>query len=185
MNLGNKILELRKKHHMSQEQLAEVLNVTRQTISKWELDETSPDLKQAKIISETFNISLDELIDNNVKNLLVEKVSNTEKLAGLVIKILKIIGILFVVMLIIDAIAFIIFMTFRKEKTITGGMATLNCMINNEKYEITIGDDEYYQCDNCSKEMNVYLRDITNWANLETSTKNIQKYFKDNGGSCE
>ena len=51
MDLGKKILELRKKENLSQEQLAEKMNVTRQTISKWELNETKPDIKQAKELS--------------------------------------------------------------------------------------------------------------------------------------
>lgn len=48
MNLGNKITELRKQINLSQEELAEKVGVTRQTISKWELEETSPDINQAK-----------------------------------------------------------------------------------------------------------------------------------------
>ena len=67
MDLGKKIFELRKKIGLSQEQLAEKLNVTRQTISKWELNETAPDIKQAKILSEIFQISLDELVDNDIE----------------------------------------------------------------------------------------------------------------------
>ena len=89
MNLGNKILELRKKGNFSQEQLAEKINVTRQTISKWELNETTPDIKQAKELSKIFKISLDELTDNDMNNLVMQKVSNTEKLAGLVLKVSK------------------------------------------------------------------------------------------------
>ena len=50
MEIGNKISELRKKNNLSQEALAEKIGVTRQTISKWELGETSPDIKQAKEI---------------------------------------------------------------------------------------------------------------------------------------
>ena len=61
MELGNKILELRKQEKLSQEQLAEIIGVTRQTISNWELEESSPDLKQAKELSRFFNISLDDL----------------------------------------------------------------------------------------------------------------------------
>lgn len=109
MEFGNKLLELRKKENLSQEALAEKLNVTRQTISKWELNETSPDLKQALLISKLFNISLDELV-NNDKNFIIEKISNTERLAGLVLKVLKWIGICFLVLLIIDIITFIFFM---------------------------------------------------------------------------
>ena len=44
MEIGNKIMELRKKSGLSQEELAEKVGVARQTISKWELGETSPDL---------------------------------------------------------------------------------------------------------------------------------------------
>ena len=55
MKIGNKIAELRKRDSLSQEELAEKLGVARQTISKWEIGETSPDLKQAKELSNIFN----------------------------------------------------------------------------------------------------------------------------------
>lgn len=110
MDFGDKILSLRKKANLSQEQLAEKIKVTRQTISKWELNETVPDIKQAKELSKIFKISLDELTDNDINNIIIGKVSNVEKLAGLVLKISKIIGICFLVMLVIDLIFFIIFM---------------------------------------------------------------------------
>ena len=90
MNLGNKIMTLRKKNNLSQEDLAEKVGVTRQTISKWELEETTPDINQAKKLSMIFNISLDELVNNDVNSILIEKVSNTERLAGIIIKILKV-----------------------------------------------------------------------------------------------
>ena len=78
MELGEKILELRKKMNFSQEELAEKVNVTRQTISKWELGETCPDIKQAKELSKIFSISLDEMVGNDISEVVVEKVSNTE-----------------------------------------------------------------------------------------------------------
>ena len=89
MDIGNNIMKLRKKNNLSQEELAEKVDVARQTISKWELGETSPDLKQAKILSKIFNVSLDELVGNNIKDILIEKTSNTEKLAGIILKLLK------------------------------------------------------------------------------------------------
>ena len=107
MEIGNKILELRKKNNLSQEALAEKIGVSRQTISKWELGETSPDIKQAKELSKVFNVSLDELTDNDIKNVLEAKVSNTEKLAGIIIKILKVIGILSIIYVIFFIIALI------------------------------------------------------------------------------
>ena len=100
--LGEKIISERKKCKLSQEDLAEKLGITRQTISNWELNETSPDLKQASKLCDIFNISLDELVNNDIKNLLVEKTSNTEKLAGIIINILKVIGILFVIFIVIN-----------------------------------------------------------------------------------
>ena len=97
MNLGKKIAELRKKNNLSQEELAEKVGVSRQTISKWEIGDTTPDINQVKIISKIFNISIDELVDNDINNVIVEKVSNTEKLAGITIKILKVFGIMLIV----------------------------------------------------------------------------------------
>ena len=110
MDLGKKILKLRKEENLSQEQLAEKMNVTRQTISKWELNETTPDIKQAKELSKLFKISLDELTENDMTTLVMQKVSNTEKLAGLVLKVSKWLGVCFLVTLVIDIISFIIFM---------------------------------------------------------------------------
>ena len=109
MNLGNKIMTLRKKNNLSQEDLAEKVGVTRQTISKWELGETSPDLKQAKVLSQVFKVSLDELGDNDIKNIISEKTTNTEKLAGMIINIFKALGTFFLIYLIIMIIIFIIF----------------------------------------------------------------------------
>lgn len=109
MEIGNKIMELRKKNNFSQEDLAEKVGVTRQTISKWELGETAPDLKQAKVLSQVFKVSLDELVDNDIKNIIIEKTTNTEKLTGMIINILKALGTFFLIYLIIMIIIFIIF----------------------------------------------------------------------------
>ena len=73
MEIGKKIMDLRKKNGLSQEELAEKVGVARQTISKWELGETSPDLKQSKELYKIFKVSLDELTDNDIKDILVEK----------------------------------------------------------------------------------------------------------------
>lgn len=67
MEIGKKITDLRKNNKLSQEDLAEKLGVTRQTISKWELGQTYPSINQAKELSKIFNISLDELVNNDIK----------------------------------------------------------------------------------------------------------------------
>ena len=63
MNLGNNLFEARKKSGLSQDKVAEKLGVTRQTISKWETNETTPDIYQAKKLAKLYNLSLDELIE--------------------------------------------------------------------------------------------------------------------------
>lgn len=62
MNLGEKILKLRKKQNMSQEDLANILNVSRQTISKWETGESTPEIDKVVLICDYFKISTDDLL---------------------------------------------------------------------------------------------------------------------------
>lgn len=66
MTLGEKLYTLRTKQNMTQEQLAEKLQVSRQSISKWESDATRPDLGKLKFLAEFYHVSLDALLDENV-----------------------------------------------------------------------------------------------------------------------
>lgn len=66
MSLGEKIREQRKKAGLSQEQLAEKLNVSRQAITKWETDKGIPDVANLIVISDEFGLSLDELIKGDI-----------------------------------------------------------------------------------------------------------------------
>ena len=66
MNLGNSLFHARKKCGLSQEDVAEKLGVSRQTVSKWETDETVPDIRQAKKLSVLYHTSLDDLIDFDI-----------------------------------------------------------------------------------------------------------------------
>lgn len=189
MGLGNKILKLRKEKGYSQEEMAEKLDVTRQTISNWELGSTQPNPEQLKGLSKCLNVSIDELLDNDIKGVIVEKVSNTEKLAGIIIKILKVFGILIILYVVLMFVALIAFMAFRKESTDSvdnnATSATLNCSIEDQDYTITIGDDTYFNCPECSSDMQIYLKDITDWANIDHSVENIENYFSENGGTCK
>ena len=63
MSLGTSLYRARKKSGLSQEGVAEKLGVSRQTISKWETDETLPDIRQSKRMAALYKLSLDELID--------------------------------------------------------------------------------------------------------------------------
>ncbi len=73
MNLGNNLFQARKKAGLSQEAVAEKLGVSRQTISKWETDETLPDIYQSKKLSKLYNLSLDNLIEFDVELNEIEK----------------------------------------------------------------------------------------------------------------
>ena len=66
MNLGNNLFQARKKCGLSQEEVAEKLGVSRQTISKWETDETLPDIRQSKRLAVLYGLSLDELIEFDI-----------------------------------------------------------------------------------------------------------------------
>lgn len=181
MKLGEKILELRKKNGLSQEQLGEKINVTRQTISNWELGETSPNPEQLKLLSSNFNVSVDELLDNNV---LVEKNSNTEKLAGIIIKILKFIGIAFVLFFIIDLIALILYASTGNLTNVESSATTI-CKIENSQYEIEFGTDKYFRCENCSDKMNKEIKELVDFNNIADSMRKIENYFESNNGTCE
>ncbi len=65
MQVGERILKLRKENNISQEELGFKINVSRQTISKWENNETSPDLNNLKSLAKLFNVSTDYLINGN------------------------------------------------------------------------------------------------------------------------
>lgn len=108
MAIGQNILELRKKNGLSQEGLGEKVNVTRQTISNWELEETAPNPEQLKLLSKALNVSVDDLIDNDLQNVILSKVKITEKQTKTIKKLLKGIFIGFIVFLVIDTITFII-----------------------------------------------------------------------------
>lgn len=80
MNLGNNLFQARKKAGLSQESVAEKLGVSRQTISKWETDETIPDIYQSKKLAKLYNLTLDELIDFDIDIKEIEEIiKNTDE----------------------------------------------------------------------------------------------------------
>ena len=63
MGLGKSLYHARKKSGLTQENVAEKLGVSRQTISKWETNETLPDIQQSKRLAVLYHMTLDELIE--------------------------------------------------------------------------------------------------------------------------
>ena len=188
MEIGKKIMNLRKKNGLSQEELAEKVGVARQTISKWELGETSPDLKQSKELSKIFNVSLDELVDNDIKDLVIEKVSNTEKLAGMILKIIKIFLIIIPIgLVLIFLLAFLLRVAVNSKDTGREIEESIYCKLYGEEHgysityqeltgrPITLGGDSYFDD----------ILDLNKYDDAHQIFNVINDYVKKNGGTCE
>lgn len=178
--MGNKILELRKQNHMSQEQLAEKIGVARQTISKWELGETSPDIEQSKKLAQIFQVSLDELVQNNM----VSKNSNKIISTKLILNILKIILLIIVICLLI-LVATIYFKDyFDVHPTSTG--KSITCQIDNQEYTYEVWTkyetpniiENFYTND---EEMNL---DITKYNSMDKMLEDVENSVISRGGTC-
>ena len=111
MTIGERLLKLRKKRNLSQEDLANVLDVSRQTVSKWETDQTTPDFDKIVPLCEYFGITSDELLSG--KKDIVE--SNKEEKKGIFAR-----NIAVSVSLYIISIVFIIFFSTVLEQEIIG-----------------------------------------------------------------
>ncbi len=186
MEIGKKIMELRKKSGLSQEELAEKIGVARQTISKWELGETSPDLRESKELSKIFNVSLDELTDNDIKDILVEKTSNTEKLAGLILKFIKVMVIFIIVLPILLVGLRIIFKNIHEIRSGRLMNISIECTLNDETYSYEFN---YYETTGEIKEAggDGYLINITDadrYSDAYQALDKIDAYVKNNGGTC-
>ena len=187
MEIGKKIMELRKQNGLSQEELAEKVGVARQTISKWELGETSPDLKQSKELSKLFNVSLDELVNNDIKDILVEKTSNTEKLAGLILKLIKTMVIIIIVLPILLVGLRIMFKIIYKNNA--GRL--MNIKIECKLYDETYGYEfNFYETTGQIKEAggDGYLVNITGadkYSDVYQALDVIDAYVKSNNGTCQ
>lgn len=186
--LGEKIISERKKCKLSQEDLAEKLGITRQTISNWELNETSPDLKQASKLCDIFNISLDELTGK--ENVILTKLDKTESNSKLIIKLVKTVGITLgtLIFILLCIVSIYIYSTnyYTAEPTATGEgrfcyyngkISNYTVMKNNSDGSLSydIGDI------NIINDLDLY--------NIKTGEpkeilEKIVKYIKDNGGTC-
>ena len=123
MEFNNKLYELRKQKGFSQEELASRLNVSRQTVSKWEVGESAPDMEKLIAISDLFEISLDELVKGETpkQSDVSEQVVKSEFYSDIkehvltdnnkakARKGLKIAGIVVAVIVLIDVISFVVY----------------------------------------------------------------------------
>lgn len=186
--IGNKIISERKNHNLSQEDLAEKIGVTRQTISNWELNETSPDLKQAQKICDIFSISMDELIGK--ENAILTKLDRAESNSNLIIKLIKIIGItLGTLIFILLGIICIYFYTinYYKAKPVSTGEGKI-CYYNGKISDYIVmknNTDGTLSFDigdiSVASALNLYN---TKTGDIKEILSKIVKYIEDNGGVC-
>ena len=78
MTVGERLLNLRKEKNLSQEELANILDVSRQTVSKWETDQSTPDFDKIVPLCDYFGITTDELLTGR-KNLVEANVEDNKK----------------------------------------------------------------------------------------------------------
>ena len=145
MAVGNRIYELRKENKLSQEKLAEKIGVTRQTISNWELNESSPDLKQAKELSTVFSISLDELVENDIKDILLDKTNksnnNMNKLNKIMLSMLISSIALFIVLLLM--LFSLNTISSRKKDNKRYDEVTVVCELNDEAVFLSMSEPDF------------------------------------------
>lgn len=68
MSFAENLVELRKYHDFSQEELADMIGVSRQTLSKYETGESLPDIEKCKRLADVFGVTIDDLISYDKKN---------------------------------------------------------------------------------------------------------------------
>ena len=81
IEIADRLIKLRKKHGLSQEELADKLGLSRQAVSKWERAEASPDTDNLICLAKLYGVSLDELLstDDDVETIVKEQVKPEAK----------------------------------------------------------------------------------------------------------
>ena len=179
MKLGNLILKYRKQKNLSQEDLAKEIGVTRQTISKWELNETSPDLKQAVKLAEIFNIDFNKIIniikdEETEKGILKDKIKNYTLILSLSLLII-----------IIVSLISIFFYNYGYNKN--HSTVYIVCNLNDNQYQYAISFDNTN--DVIQYEGDPYINIIAYEKGKRKKAidvlTDINNHFKEKGGYCE
>lgn len=179
MELGSLILKYRKKYNLSQEDLAKEIGVTRQTISKWELNETTPDLKQAIKLAEIFDINFNKIIAN-INNDEESKKEIQEKIKNIILIIS-----LSLLMIILISLISIFFYNYGYNKNHT--TLYIVCNLNDKQYQYSISFDDTN--DVIQYEGDPYITEIAYERGkrkkvIDVLTE-INNHFREKGGYCE
>lgn len=195
MHFGDTLLKLRKQKNISQDELAEKIGVTRQTISNWELNITVPNINDLKKLSEVFGVSYNELLNPNVSE--NKKISDVEKAAKIILLLFKITCISAVISIVILMILFIV-RKINYEKNNIVGSYSLTCTYRDSTYHYNVNYNKKNKIVNATIEGSVpesdkniqwiadldsfvFSKKITNQYDLKDYI--IDKY-EQNNGSC-
>ena len=148
------------------------------------MGETAPDINQAKKLSKIFNVSVDSLINNNLDDILIKKVSKVEKTTNIVINVLKI-----TLLLVVITIVSLLFITWSREYFAAkpvGEMQSIECTIAGNKYTYEVKDnygteaviDSFITND---KELKINYKD---YGKIEWLIEDIKKEVISRGGNC-
>ena len=112
MKLCEKIIKLRKEKGLSQEEFGNAINVSRQAVSKWESEQTKPDIDKLKEIAKFFNVSYEYLLNDEIENLeetqkeSAPKPKKTKKIIARIVSILVLIYLLISIYKLIGLVRF-------------------------------------------------------------------------------
>lgn len=204
--LGKNIKILRKQRGMSQEIMAQRLNVVRQTVSKWEQGLSVPDAQMLIRIAEMFEVPVSSLIGEKIE----EKADTNEIAAQLAIlneqlaaktkrnkMIIKILLAVFAGIILVYAALIILFGINLTAHKITGSadgntVTTLDCRLDGQRYIYSIVYDEQGSvtavdktADSEAENLDDDPADSDDYENAEDLITQIDRYFEDNGGSVE
>ncbi len=204
--LGENIKTLRKQRGMSQEIMAQQLNVVRQTVSKWEQGVSVPDAQMLTRIAEMFEVPVSKLLGESIEAkadtdeiaaqlaILNQQLAAKTKRNKIIIKILLAVvaGIILVY-----AALIILFGINPAAHKITGSadgntVTTLDCRLDGQRYIYSIVYDEQGSvtavdktADSEAESLDDDPADSDDYENAEELIAQIEKYFEDNGGSSE
>lgn len=144
MSISNKIQALRKQHNLTQEQLADQLNVSRQALSKWELGVSTPEADKIVQLSDYFKVSTDYLLKDSIETIEpTKKVHSSPRLTIILSTAINLIGLVILFNLweyyylgfIIQIIGFVVFELLISRQTLSEHKLTrslfysINCWI--------------------------------------------------------
>ena len=201
MNFGNRLLKLRKQKSISQETLAEKIGITRQTVSNWEMNITTPNVIDLKKIADALQIDYTELLNDinsendkdKEKNISKDESNDIKK----IIKIFKIIGFIFMLGIIISLVALIAF-KIKYDKTNIIGSDSVRCTYSDSIYTYSISYNKKHQIVNVevsgqTSESTSKIEWITSLSKFATSKEitnpntlilYITEKYKENNGHC-